>query len=150
MIKSWDPGGMALVTFTIDAAVGASHVAICGEWNSWSPESDVMEPADAGGFSRKIELETGRTYRFRYLLDGHRWENDWAADSYLPNDHGTTDSVVDLTTLPEGASETSTEAPAKKSTPAKKAAAKKAASTKKAATTKKAAPAKKTTKKATD
>jgi len=31
---------------------------------------------------------------------GKRWENDWAADDYIPNDHGSHDSVVDLTTCP--------------------------------------------------
>ena len=32
---------------------------------------------------------------FRYVLDGELWENDWAADDYLPNSHGADDSVVD-------------------------------------------------------
>ena len=34
---------------------------------------------------------------YRYLVDGERWENDWAADTYAPNDYGGDDSVVDLT-----------------------------------------------------
>ena len=41
-----------------------------------------------GGFSVIVDLEAGRAYRFRYLLDGQRWENDWAADAYLPNSFG--------------------------------------------------------------
>jgi 1,4-alpha-glucan branching enzyme len=88
MIKSRGPGGVVSVTFTLAAAVGASHAAIGGEWNNWSPDRDVMEPAEGGGFTHTVELEPGRTYRFRYLLDGHRWENDWAADSYVSNDCG--------------------------------------------------------------
>jgi hypothetical protein len=36
----------------------------------------------------------GRAYRFRYLLDGVRWENDWHADDYVLNVHGSHDSVV--------------------------------------------------------
>ena len=44
-------------------------------------------------------LPPGRAYRFRYLLDGHRWENDWDADAYVPNGFGSDDSVVDLTAL---------------------------------------------------
>jgi hypothetical protein len=39
-------------------------------------------------------LETGREYRFKYLIDGKRWENDWHADRYEPNIYGTDDSVV--------------------------------------------------------
>jgi CHAD domain-containing protein len=55
-----------------------------------------MEPHE-GGFVRTVQLEAGRVYRFRYLLDGHRWENDWAADRYVPNVYGSDDSIVDLT-----------------------------------------------------
>ncbi len=75
-------------------------MAICGEWNDWTADRDVMEQA-ADGFSLTIRLEPGRTYRFRYLLDGTRWENDWAADAYVPNGYGSDDSVVDLTDLPD-------------------------------------------------
>jgi hypothetical protein len=99
-----------------------------------------------GGFSLTIELEPGRAYRFRYLLDGDRWENDWAADAYVPNEFGADDSLVDLTALTESAPPAAEKkgaarmAPAKKA-PAQKAPAKKAAAPVKAA--KKAAPAKK-------
>ena len=58
-----------------------------------------------------VGLEAGRAYRFRYLLDGHRWDNDWAADAYEPNDFGAGDSVVDLTALPAAAPRATPEAP---------------------------------------
>jgi hypothetical protein len=45
----------------------------------------------------EVVLGAGRTYRFRYLLDDERWENDWEADSYVPNEFGGDDSVLDLT-----------------------------------------------------
>jgi hypothetical protein len=99
MIKSMDRGGMASVTFTLDEAVGAERAAICGEWNNWSPDRDIMERVE-GRFMRTVRLEAGRTYRFRYLLDGHRWENDWSADWYVPNGHGEDDSMLDLTSPP--------------------------------------------------
>jgi hypothetical protein len=44
-----------------------------------------------------VELEAGQRYRFRYLLDGKEWLNDWYADDYEDNLYGTSDSVVDLT-----------------------------------------------------
>jgi hypothetical protein len=122
----------ASVTFTLSEAVGAHHAALCGEWNDWSPDREAMELVD-GAFSRTVELEVGRNYRFRYLLDGHRWENDWDADFYVPNDFGGEDSVVDLTAFAE-------KPPAAKAAPVKRAAAKKAAPVKRAAA-KKAAPA---------
>jgi len=98
MIKSMDRGGAASVTFTLPGAVRATHVAIAGEWNGWSGR-DVMNRNGDGDFSLTLVLQAGRAYRFRYLLDGQRWENDWAADAYVPNGFGSDDSVVDLTAL---------------------------------------------------
>ena len=145
MIKSRGSNGRASVTFTLAAAVGAGHAAVCGEWNNWSADRDVMGPAE-GGFTHTVELEPGRRYRFRYLLDGYRWENDWAADSYLPNEHGGDDSVVDLTALaeevPVPAVEATAVAPAKK-TAAEKAAPAQRAAANKATPAKTASPAKK-------
>ena len=103
MIKSKAGKGKARITFTVDPQVGAQVAAVCGDWNGWSPGADVMRPDGDGGFSLTVELAAGRAYRFRYLLDGHRWENDWAADAYKPNDFGADDSVVDLTALPAAA-----------------------------------------------
>jgi CHAD domain-containing protein len=99
MIKARDGSGTVAVTFSLPAAVGARRAAICGEWNDWSPNRDVMEQVEEG-FIRTIHLEGGRSYRFRYLLDGVRWENDWAANNYVPNGFGSDDSVVDLTDFP--------------------------------------------------
>ena len=98
MIKSVDRWGTASVTFTLPAQVGATRVVICGDWNDWSPDRDVMDPVQ-GGFALTVVLEAGRCYRFRYLLDGRRWENDWDADAYVPNQFGADDSLVDLTAL---------------------------------------------------
>jgi hypothetical protein len=41
-------------------------------------------------------MRTGQAHRFRYLLDGERWENDHAADAYVPNPYRSDDSVVQL------------------------------------------------------
>jgi hypothetical protein len=118
MIKSKAGKGKARITFTVDPQVGAQVAAVCGDWNGWSPGADVMRPDGEGGFSLTVELAVGRAYRFRYLLDGHRWENDWAADAYKPNDFGADDSVVDLTALPAAARRVTPEAPTARKAPA--------------------------------
>jgi hypothetical protein len=41
-----------------------------------------------------IWVETGREYRFRYLLDGTQWTNDPVADGYAPNPYGGEDSLL--------------------------------------------------------
>ena len=65
-----------------------------------------------------VDLDAGRAYRFRYLIDGQRWDNDWAADAYVPNDFGGDDSVVDLTGLAEAVPAAARRTPAKKAAPA--------------------------------
>ena len=141
MIKSRAAKGKASVTFTVDPGVGAQAAAVCGEWNGWSAGAGVMHRDADGGFSVTVDLDAGRAYRFRYLLDGQRWDNDWAADAYVANDFGGEDSVVDLTALAEAVP------PAARKTPAKKAAAREASAKKAAAreapaqTAKKTAPA---------
>ena len=121
MIKSRAAKGKANVTFTVDPRAGARTAAVCGEWNDSSAGAGVMHRDAEGGFSVTVELDAGRAYRFRYLLDGQRWDNDWAADAYVRNDFGGDDSVVDLTALAEAVP------PAARTAPAKKEAAKKAA-----------------------
>jgi hypothetical protein len=101
MIKSRGSSGRSSVTFVLDPQVDATRAAVCGEWDDWATEAHPMEPAAEGGFRLTVELPAGRTYRFRYLLDGERWENDWAADAYVPNGFGGEDSLVVLTALAE-------------------------------------------------
>ena len=114
MIKSGGAKGKARITFTVDPQVGAQTAAVCGEWNDWSADADVMHRDAEGGFSVTVGLDAGRAYRFRYLLDGQRWDNDWSADAYQPNGFGGDDSVVDLTALAEAVPPAAKKAPAKK------------------------------------
>ena len=49
-----------------------------------------------GAYTRTLDLETGIEYQFRYRFDGEIWENDEAADSYVPNGVSGDNSVVRL------------------------------------------------------
>ncbi|GAB4389176.1 MAG: hypothetical protein Kow0025_12930 [Thermodesulfovibrionales bacterium] len=97
-IKKQCPKGRATckVTFVLpkEAASGASRVTIVGDFNGWDEEANPLKRLANGNFTVTLELDKGREYRFRYLIDGERWENDWCADRYEPNPHGTEDSVV--------------------------------------------------------
>ena len=97
MIKSKGAKGTASVTFTVEPAVGGTGAAVCGDWNDWDAGRDQMEPAAGGGFTLTLAIPRGRIYRFRYLVDGERWENDWAPDGYAPNTYGGDDCLLDLT-----------------------------------------------------
>ena len=53
-----------------------------------------MKKLKNGTFKVKLTLEAGKEYQFRYLLDGKRWENDGAADKYVPAPFSYTDNSV--------------------------------------------------------
>lgn len=89
-------GDAVLVEFRLPHATGAEEVCLVGEFNDWSTTAQPME-RDGDAFVTTVPLAPGRAYRFRYLLDGERWENDWEADAYVPNEYGGDDSVIDLT-----------------------------------------------------
>jgi len=53
-----------------------------------------MNTLKDGSFTLTLDLETGREYQFRYLLDGTNWINDEAADSYCPSGFGDSQNSV--------------------------------------------------------
>lgn len=84
-------------TFTLPKATvnGAKEVLILGEFNNWnSEEATKMKKQKGGAFKATVELETGKEYQFRYLLDGEKWENEVEADKVVMNEFGDENSVV--------------------------------------------------------
>lgn len=107
-VKALKPGGLEKkylrqgavcnVTFVLPkaAAPDAGSVCILGEFNNWSADAHPLVKREEGDFAITLELEVGRAYRFRYVIDGWKFENDWFADRYEPNPYGGEDSVVDV------------------------------------------------------
>lgn len=89
-------GRSCRVTFEIPPETDAQTAYLCGEFNNWSQTSHPMKRRKGGSFSLTITLKPGQKYRFRYLLDGERWENDPNADAYVPNQFGSEDSVLEI------------------------------------------------------
>jgi 1,4-alpha-glucan branching enzyme len=112
-----------VVTFTHPVQPGTTSVCVAGDFNDWSTHAQPMAIVDETAVCT-MALAAGRTHRFRYLVDGERWENDWAADAYTPNDYGGDDSVVDLSEVPAAPAKAAKKpaAAAKKATKAAKAA----------------------------
>ncbi|MCU4185885.1 isoamylase early set domain-containing protein [Acidiferrimicrobium sp. IK] len=95
--KTYSKGGRtARVTFELPAEVDAETATLVGDFNEWSPDATPLVKRKDGRFSVTLTLATERCYRYRYLLDGARWENDWQADAYVANDHGSEDSILSL------------------------------------------------------
>ncbi len=89
-------GKSCRVTFELPAAVNAQSACLCGEFNDWEPSAHPMKRRKDGSFALTLGLPSGQEYRYRFLLDDDRWENDWAADAYTPNEFGADDSVVQV------------------------------------------------------
>jgi hypothetical protein len=80
--------------FPNEAAPEAQKVTIVGDFNGWDKERTLMKKLESGDFTVTLELKSGKEYKFKYLVDENRWENDWGADKYIPSPHGYDDSVV--------------------------------------------------------
>jgi 1,4-alpha-glucan branching enzyme len=89
-------GRSCRVTFELPTEVKAQSACLCGEFNDWDQSSHQMKRRKDGSFTLTISLKPGRQYRYRFLLDGERWENDWAAEGYAPNALGSEDSLVTI------------------------------------------------------
>lgn len=84
------------VTFRIseEEANGAKKIQVLGDFNNWNKKAKPMKSLKSGDFSQIIELETGKEYQFRYLLDGETWINDPEADSKVANEFNSENDVV--------------------------------------------------------
>lgn len=83
-------------TFTLSPE-GAKTVALVGEFNGWDTQNPIaMKKQKDGTFKTTVELETGKAYEFRYLINGETWANDDNADTFVPSPFGTQNSVVIL------------------------------------------------------
>jgi 1,4-alpha-glucan branching enzyme len=82
------------VTFYSPAQVEAETVHLVGDFNEWNETSLPMKPLKDGRFTLVLDLEAGKEYQFRYLVNGTEWHNDWEADKYAPNPFSGDNSVV--------------------------------------------------------
>ncbi len=84
------------VTFRLpkEAVPGAKTVSVVGDFNNWNVKQSRMKKLSNGDFTLTLPLPCSREYHFRYLIDTDKWENDWFADKYIPNEYGEDNSVV--------------------------------------------------------
>jgi 1,4-alpha-glucan branching enzyme len=86
--------GIVKVTFELPSQVSAKQAAVVGEFNNWDPSAAPMKRKKDGSFSTALTLESGKEYRYKYLIDAARWENDPNPDGLVPNVFGTQDSLI--------------------------------------------------------
>lgn len=81
------------VTFHLPEDVEAKEACVVGEFNNWDQNATPLKKS-RGVWKASVELEQGREYQFRYLVNGSEWHNDDAADRYVPNNVDGDNSVV--------------------------------------------------------
>ncbi|MBA4410354.1 MAG: isoamylase early set domain-containing protein [Bacteroidota bacterium] len=84
------------VSFRLDAvdAPEAKTVQLLGDFNNWDKSSEPMTALKTKDFTATLELETGKDYQFRYLINGSVWKNEPQADYFVTNSFGEENSVV--------------------------------------------------------
>lgn len=73
------------ITFSLPAEIvaDASSGLLLGEFNNWNKEQGFsLKKSKDGSMKTIVELEAGRSYEYRYLLDEGRWVNDLNASAY--------------------------------------------------------------------
>ncbi len=79
---------------TKDQVKDAGKVYLVGDFNNWNESADELKPLKDGSFSQTLELESGREYQFRYLVDGKTWVNDEEADGYIASGLGDSQNAI--------------------------------------------------------
>ncbi len=75
------------ITFTLPAQVidNATSALLLGDFNNWDLNSgSVMTLQKDGSLKTTINLEFGKTYQYRYLLNTGIWINDENAAEFVP------------------------------------------------------------------
>jgi 1,4-alpha-glucan branching enzyme len=80
------------VTFIVPAEA-AKEVKVIGSFNKWNSEETPLKKLKNGNFKGTVDLETEKSYEFRYLVDG-QYTNDEEADSYAWNDFAAAENGV--------------------------------------------------------
>ena len=87
------------VSFRLDApeVSGAKTIQLLGDFNNWDKSAEPMTALKTNDFTATLELETGKAYEFRYLINGSVWKNDPQADYFAANSYGQENSVISTT-----------------------------------------------------
>ena len=84
------------VTFLAPKALSDNikKIQLVGEFNAWDTKCVPMKKNKSGEFSSVVELQPGKEYQYKYLINGDNWNNDPDADKYVINEFQGENSVI--------------------------------------------------------
>jgi 1,4-alpha-glucan branching enzyme len=85
--------GTVVADFSCGIKPDAKEVFLVGDFNNWSARADRMEKR-RGAFHKTMRLAPGE-YRYKFLVDGE-WHTDPSAARQVPNEFGTSNSVISI------------------------------------------------------
>ena len=77
-----------------EQAQNAEKASVAGEFNNWDKEANPMTKT-LNGFEVEISLDKGKSYQFRYVLNGETWINDPYRKT-VDNGMGECNSIIEL------------------------------------------------------
>lgn len=80
----------------LPVSLEVQSVHVVGEFNGWDTAATPMTRNKKGAYWAILDLEPGREYQFRYLINGEHWCNDWHADGYVATGLGEDNCIVAL------------------------------------------------------
>ena len=72
-------------------APDAQKVYLAGDFNNWSPKTNLMKKDKKGTWKATVTLKPGR-YEYRFLVDDN-WQNDSSCAGCVTNEFGTQNCV---------------------------------------------------------
>ena len=85
--------GTVDVAFALPGFEYARTVAVCGDFNGWSPSAHQLHLRGAL-WTVVVPLPPERDHRYRFLVDGTDWVSDPFANRRVPNMYGSEDCVI--------------------------------------------------------
>ena len=85
------------VTFTLPDYFEESfeNASLVGDFNNWDAVANPLEKNEKTNlYSVVLELEGGKEYRFRYVVDGKTWLNDSEADRFEPTPFSDSENCI--------------------------------------------------------
>lgn len=83
------------VTLLLPAGIWADRIHVVGDFNDWNRHSHPLTCSEQN-WHITLELEAGRAYRFRYLIDDREWCGDWKADGSVASPRGGYDCLINI------------------------------------------------------
>jgi 1,4-alpha-glucan branching enzyme len=82
------------VNFVLPKDSATGKVSVVGDFNGWDPMVHPLKPRSNGTKSVTVTLPVSMRFAFRYLDEKGQWLDDEAANEYVDNGIGGTNSVI--------------------------------------------------------